>query len=196
VYFAEGRLDEAVDALARASDYTDPPAPPWTLSWLSGLVNQQQGNLEEAETNLRKVLEERTPEMIARKFDFSLDYEVQNQLGSVLFDRANQVRGEENKAEREALLRAAIVPFEKTLSIDSENVTAHHNLHLLYAQLGNEAQAREHQDLHARYKPDDNATDRAIRLGREKYPAANHAAERVVIYSLHRQPQSSQEGAE
>ncbi len=37
-----------------------------------------------------------------------------------------------------------------------------------------------------RYKPDDNAADRAVRLAREKYPAANHAAEAVVIYPLQR----------
>jgi hypothetical protein len=57
---------------------------------------------------------------------------------------------------------------------------------LLHAQLGNEERAAEHRKLHARYKPDDNAADRAVRLAREKYPAANHAAEAVVIYSLHR----------
>lgn len=187
VYFTEGRLDEAVDALSRASQYTDPPAPWWTLSWLSGVVNQQQGNLEEAEKNLRKVLEERTPDMIERRFDFRLDYEVRNQLGTVLFDRANQLRGEATAAERETLLRDAVVQFEMTLKTDTENVTAHHNLHLLYAQLGEAKKAAEHQELHARYKPDDNATDRAIRLARQRYPAANHAAEAVVIYPLDRE---------
>jgi hypothetical protein len=40
--------------------------------------------------------------------------------------------------------------------------------------------------LHARYKPDDNAGDRAIALARARYPAANKAAEAVVIYPLHR----------
>ena len=43
-----------------------------------------------------------------------------------------------------------------------------------------------HASLHAKYKPDDNARDRAIAAARIKYPAANHAAEAVVIYDLQR----------
>jgi tetratricopeptide (TPR) repeat protein len=187
VYFTEGRLDEAALALQRAAEYTDAPAPPWTLSWLSGMVNQQQGHLDEAEQNFRKVLEEKTPEMIQRKFDFSLDYEVRNQLGLVLFDLARQRRGEAQRAERERLLRDAVKQFETTLKTDSENITAHYNLHLLFADLGDEERAAEHLRLHARYKADDNATDRAVQLARQKYPAANHAAEAVVIYPLHRE---------
>jgi tetratricopeptide (TPR) repeat protein len=186
VYNTEGRVSEAAQALQRAAEYKEPPAPPWTLAWLSGLINQQHGRLDEAEHDLRKVLEDHTPEMAARKFDFSLDYEVRNQLGTVLFDKANQLRGEANQAEREQILRDAVAQFEKTLVIDTENVTAHHNLSLLFAQLGDDAKASEHRKLHQRFKPDDNATDRAIKLAREKYPAANHAAEAVVIYPLHR----------
>jgi hypothetical protein len=125
--------------------------------------------------------------MIERKFDFSLDYEVRNQLGTVLFDRARQQRGEAGQAERERLLRESILQFETTLKTDSENVTAHYNLHLLYAELGDRKNADEHLALHARFKPDDNATDRAVQLARKKYPAANHAAEAVVIYPLHRE---------
>jgi hypothetical protein len=57
---------------------------------------------------------------------------------------------------------------------------------LLYAELGDSKKSREHEQLHLRYKPDDNAQGRAVRLAREKYPAANHAAEAVVKYSLQR----------
>ena len=46
-----------------------------------------------------------------------------------------------------------------------------------------EAEAR-HAALHAKYKPDDNARDRAVALARRKYPAANRAAEPVTIYEL------------
>jgi len=59
-------------------------------------------------------------------------------------------------------------------------------LQLLHEKLGNEKLAAKHQALHLRYKPDDNAQGRAIRLAREKYPAANHAAEAVVKYPLDR----------
>jgi hypothetical protein len=188
VYFTEGRLDEAVDAINRAAAFDE--APWWTIRWLSGLVNQQQGHLEKAISNFHSVLEDRTPEMVRRNLDFSRDYEIINQLGQSLFERAKQFRGERRNAQREQLMRAAVEQFEKTLQIDSENVNAHYNLSLLYAQLGQEDRAAEHRTLHARYKPDDNARDRAVALARGRYPAANRAAEPLVIYSL----QPSQEG--
>lgn len=186
VLLLEGRIDEATAALNRAAEYTDPAAPPWTMGWLSGTLNREQGRLEEAERDFRGVLETRTPEMVERGFDFSIDIEVINLLGQTLFDRARQIRGDDRAAKRDELHRQAVARFEKTLTVDSEDVTAHYNLSLLYDRLGDEKKAGEHRALHARYKPDDNATDRAVRLAREKYPAANHAAEAVVIYDLAR----------
>ncbi len=184
VYYAEGRLGEAVDAIRRAADHQHPPAPAWTLSWLSGLVNRQQGYLAEAEKNFRSVLDDRTQEMILRRFDFSLDYEIVNLLGETLFDRAKQFRGRSRRDGRTNMLEEAARSFQRTLTIDPENVTAHYNLNLLYAQLGRQDEAAAHAALHAKYKPDDNARDRAVLLARKRYPAANHAAEKVVIYSL------------
>jgi tetratricopeptide (TPR) repeat protein len=179
-------LDKAVEAMQRASS-AEPPAPPWTVAWLSGLVNRQQGRLAEAERNFRSVLEDRTPAMVERGFDFSLDYDVVNLLGETLFDRAKMLdRDPSQQAEREALLRDAIAQFEKTLRLDTENVSAHYNLGLLYKALGDEAKSAEHAALHDKYKPDDNARDEAIAKARKRYPAADRAAEKVVIYSLHR----------
>lgn len=187
VYNTEGRLDEAVDALQRAMAYGKTEGfPRWTWAWLSGVINRQQGHLEDAVRNLRSVLEDRTAEMVQRQFDFSLDYQVINLLGQTLFDlgrlRARQGRAEEARQ----LWQDAVDQFHKTLAIDVEDVTAHYNLHLLYAELGDAEQARKHQELHRRYKPDDNAQGRAVRLARERYPAANHAAEAVVKYPLQR----------
>jgi tetratricopeptide (TPR) repeat protein len=186
VFFEEGRVDDAAAALVRAAGHADPAPPPWTVAWLSGQVNRQQGRLEEAETNFRKVLEDRTPEMLARGFDFSLDYEVRNLLGLTLFDRAAQFRGGANADERRRLLGAAAAEFEKTLALDSENVSAHYNLQLIRGQLGDAERAEHHRLEHQRYKLDDNAADRAVALAREKYPAANFAAETLVIYPLRR----------
>jgi hypothetical protein len=186
VYLEEGRLDEATAAIQRALSFKDPPPPPWTVAWLSGRINQQQGHLEEAEKNFRSVLEDRTPEMIERGFDFSRDYEVINLLGQVLFDRAKQIRDPAKKAERDALLREAAATYQETLKEDSEDVAAHYNLSLICRQLGDEAKADEHQQAHERFKPDDNARDSAVAAARQKYPAANHAAEALVIYPLQR----------
>lgn len=181
VYLAEGRLDDAVEAIRRASQATDPPAPPWTLAWLSGQVNQQQGHLAEAEQNFRSVLETRVPE---RAFDFGLDYDVINALGGVLFDQARRIRSESRAAERRELLTQAVDAFERTLQIDVENVTAHYNLQRLYQELGNEERARLHENLHRKYKGDDTILGAASARARERYPAADHAAEALVIYPL------------
>ena len=56
----------------------------------------------------------------------------------------------------------------------------------MYTQLGDAESASDHRRLHAIYKADDNARDRAIALAKSKYPAANLAAEEPVIYQLHR----------
>lgn len=186
VYEREGRLDEAVAALNRAADFKEPPAPPWTIAWVSGLVNEQQGHLDKAIENFRSALYDQTREREARKFDFKRDYIVHNRLGQTLFERSKQETGDDAKTAREKLLREAVVEFEKTIALDSEDWTAHYNLGQLYKLLGDDARAAEHQALHLRYKPDDNAQDRAINLARKKNPAANHAAEKLVIYSLHR----------
>jgi tetratricopeptide (TPR) repeat protein len=190
VYYAEGRLDEAVDAIARATKHggseTDPPAPPWTMSWMSGLINRQQGHLEAAEKNFRSVVEEHTAAMAERGFDFSKDYEVINELGQTLFERAEREWSADRKTERDLLLAQAAEQFKKTLTLDSENVAAHYNLQLIYAKLGDAKKAEEHAKLHARYKTDDNARDRAMVAARKKYPAGNNAAEALVIYPLQR----------
>ncbi|TWU32990.1 multiheme c-type cytochrome [Novipirellula artificiosorum] len=187
VFNTEGRLDDAVDALNRATRFREQAGfPRWTWAWLSGAVNAQQGRLEEAELNLRSVLEDRTEEMQRRGFDFSLDIEVINLLGRTLFDLGN-VRARQDRADQaEAYYGEAVSRFERTLAIDPENVSAHHNLQQLYEKLGDEERSAFHRQAHLKYKPDDNAQGRAIRLARERYPAANHAAEAVVKYSLTR----------
>jgi tetratricopeptide (TPR) repeat protein len=107
-----------------------------------------------------------------------------NELGQTLFERSKLERG--NKAQQQEFLRQAAEQFKGTLALDSENLTAHYNLALIYHQLGDEKLAGEHQLLHERYRPDDNARDRAIAIERRRNPAADHAAQATVIYSLQR----------
>ncbi len=185
VYLREGRIDEAIDAVQRAAKATDPVAPEWTMAWFSGLVNREQGRLAEAEANFRSIVDQTTEERKSRGFDFSRDIEVLNTLGRTLFDRAEQMRLDSQTKEREVLLRQAEKQFLRALAIDSENANAHYNLGLIYGMLGDAELEKKHKTLHLRYKPDDNAQGLAVRLGREKYPAANSAAEPLVIYPLH-----------
>ena len=183
VYYKEGRLEDAVAALQRAAK-ASPPAPHWTIAYFNGLVNKQNGYLDEAIKEFRSILEDRFPELNQRGFDFSKDYEVINELGQTLFERATQERA--NKTRQEEFLREAARRFEDTLALDSENVAAHYNLALIYAQLGDEKSAADHRQAHDRYRPDDNARDQAIAIHRRANAAADHAAQSIVIYSLHR----------
>jgi len=130
------------------------------------------------------VLDTGPSEVGARRFDFTADYEVINELGQALFERAKLERGSSAGVVRREFLQKAAAQFERTLQLDAENVTAHYVLSLIYAQLGDAARAADHAALHARYKPDDNARDHAIAVHRAANAAANHAAQSIVIYPL------------
>jgi tetratricopeptide (TPR) repeat protein len=186
VFFKEGRLNDAVLALQRANDTNrfNPPGNRWTIAWLNGLVNKQNGYLDEAIRDFTSILEDRYPELEQRGFNFSRDYEVINELGQTLFERAKMERA--NPARRDEFLRAAAKRFQDTLAIDIENMTAHYNLGLIYAALGDKAKADEHRRLHEKYRPDDNARDFAVTAARRRDPAADHAAQAIVIYDLQR----------
>ena len=185
VYLKDGRLEDAAAALRRAASHT-PPAPPWSVAWLTGLVNKQYGYLDEAIENFKALAATHFSEGRARGFDFSKDYRLLNELGQTVFEQAKRERGPARRAAREALLEEAREWFMKTLAIDPENATAHHNLGLILAQLGHHQDAAAHHRLHLTYKPDDNAGDHAVAAHRRRYPAADHAAETIVIYDLQR----------
>ena len=176
VYNKEGRLDDAARALGEAARRPG-EAPPWVLGWLSALVNRQNGKLEAAIEGFEAVLATRVEE---RGFDFSKDYVIRNELGVTLFQRARQLRGE----ERRSLLTRARDEFRRTLEIDSENHTAHYNLAQIERAVGNAEARKRHLELFERFRPDDNAQDRAVRIHRDSHPAADHAAQTIVIYDL------------
>jgi tetratricopeptide (TPR) repeat protein len=183
VYLKEGRLDDAVAALQRAARF-NPPPPRWTLAWLNGLVNKQNGFLDQAILEFRSILEDRHPELERRRFDFTRDYEVINELGQTYFEKAKQERLRP-ESQRE-FLQLAVGEFDRVLALDSENLTAHHNLALLWAQLGDADRSAHHRRLHERYRPDDNARDLAVTAARRRDAAADHAAQSIVIYDLQR----------
>jgi Cytochrome c554 and c-prime len=183
VLHKEGRLDEAAQALRRAAAAG---AAPWTVAWLNGLVNKENGHLDDAVANFRAALGATSPDLTARGFDFSRDYEVLNELGQALFERAKQERGEARAARRRALLGEAVAAFERTLAIDSENVTAHYALSLIHTDLGDATRAATHREAHRRYTADEQARNRVIAEHRAANPPANHAAQSVVIYDLQR----------
>jgi tetratricopeptide (TPR) repeat protein len=183
VFHKEGRLDEAAQALRRAAATG---AAPWTVAWLNGLVNKENGHLDDAIANFRAALGATSRELTARGFDFSRDYDVLNELGQTLFERAKRERGEPRAARRRELLGDAVAAFDRTLAIDSENVTAHYALSLIHADLGDATRAATHREAHLRYTADEQARNRVIAEHRAANPPANHAAQSVVIYELQR----------
>jgi len=183
VYFKEGRLDDTVAALQRAGKFT-PPAPRWVVAWLDGLVNKQNGFLDQSIAAHRGILEDHDPALESRGFDFSKDYEVIDELGQTLVERAKMEH--DDPARRRQFLEEARDRFEAAVKLDPENLAAHYNLALIYEQFGDQARAENHRRLHERYRPDDNARDRAITIERRRNPAADHAAQATVIYPLQR----------
>jgi len=188
VYYMEGRLDEAVMELQKSTQY-EKPAWPWTIAWFTGLVNKQNGYLDEAINNFKRILDSDFTLAQERDFDFSQDYRVWNELGQTLIEKAKQERGSTNNKRRALLLQEAKDAFNKTLSLDEENASAHFNLAQIYRLLGQLEQAELHHNLHEKYRVDDNARDFAINEHRRKNEAANHASDAVVIYDLNRPTQ-------
>jgi tetratricopeptide (TPR) repeat protein len=165
----------------------DPPAPYWSIAWFTGLVNKQNGFLDEAIANFESILALDDQETRQRCFDFRRDHRLLNELGQTLFERAKQERGTRRQASRTALLEQARDQFLAALQEDPENVTAHYNLDLIFKQLDQRGRASDHFDSYQKYRPDDNARDRAVAVHRAAHPPANHAAEAIVIYNLQRQ---------
>ncbi|MFO0829048.1 MAG: multiheme c-type cytochrome [Phycisphaerales bacterium] len=188
VYVREGRLDEAASALNDAAAAHAPPAYPWSIAWFSGIVEKQRGNLDEAIGLFREVIASAWPLAKERGFDFSRDDRVRLELAETLLERSRLERGESAHERRLPFLHEAEEHLRAALNEDSENASAHYLLAQVLRELGQDAAADEQMKLHARYKPDDNARDRAINLARMRYPAADKAAEAVVLYEL-RPPQ-------
>ncbi len=186
VYFREGRLDEAADALLRARN-SDSPAVPWTIAWFSALIDRENGYLDEATQALESIIDTRFEDARRRGFDFSYDVRAVNELGRVLFERSRQQRGPSRETERHALLGQARDRFLQTLAIEPENLAAHHNLALVYTELGEEQLAATHRALHDKYRPDDHAVEQAVARHRAANPAADHAAAAIAIYELNRE---------
>jgi len=183
VYFKEGRLQEAAAAVGRAAAF-EPPHQPWTAAWLGARIDRELGNLDRAIAALEAIADTRFADARARGFDFSYDIRVLNELGRTLYERARQARGAARRTERLALLQRAQEWLQRVLVIDPEDVSAHFNLALVHQELGDSEVARRHRGLHRKYKPDDQAVERAVTLHRSRNPAADHAAAAIVIYDL------------
>jgi Tfp pilus assembly protein PilF len=183
VYLREGRLAEAADALARAAagEY---PAAPWSIGYFAAQLNLQNGYFDAAIAAFRDLVATRFQDARRRDFDFASDYRLLNELALALAGRAKLERGPDTDEKSRGFRREAVGWFQKTLTLDPENATAHYGLAQLFEQLGEAGAAGRHRALHAKYKIDDNAKDRAVQLARRRDAAADRAANKIVIYDL------------
>jgi tetratricopeptide (TPR) repeat protein len=127
VYQKEGRIPEALAALEKAAGH-EKPAAPWVINWLSGQINARNGAIDEAIQNFQSVL---ATKILDRKFDLSLDYEVNNELAVAFYARARGILPV-TSPERLEYLQKTIAAYRRTLAIDSENVAAHYGLGVAY----------------------------------------------------------------
>lgn len=182
VYIKEGLVQkDAPEALARAAAM-DPPAYAWSLLWFGAEVASRNGDYAKATENIREILRGGFAQAEGKGFDFSKDYRVWDALGNALYQQALLL----GETERKALMGQAEEAFQTALRYDPENLAAHWGLRQVYLDLGDSEKMQHHTQEHARYKPDDNARDIAVSTARRQYPAANHAAEEVVIHNLQR----------
>jgi tetratricopeptide (TPR) repeat protein len=126
VYQKEGRFPDALSALEKAANHRE-PAVPWVINWLTGQINASNGLVDDAITSFQSVLDTSIP---GRKFDFSLDYRVINDLASSQYARA-RIEPVDSPVRLE-YLKKTIDSYRRTLAIDSEDVGAHYGLGLAY----------------------------------------------------------------
>ncbi len=133
-YEHNGELPKASEMLAKikADPEVAAKAPPWTVAWFNGLINAQNGHLDEAIKLYREILDPEKQDR-ARKFHFNTDYVVRNELGVALYKRSQQE--EDYSAEQQRFLKQAVEEFERTLDLDAENLDAHYWLAQTYSRL-------------------------------------------------------------
>jgi tetratricopeptide (TPR) repeat protein len=144
-----GELVKAAGWLAKIKEdkQVEEKAPWWTVAWFTGLVNAQYGKLDAAIKNFQDILNPDLQDR-SRKFDFSKDYVVRNELAATYFKRSQQ---EDNGSPEQAhFLQQAVREFERTLDLDAENLDAHQGLAKAYTLLGQS----DGETLSAHKKPD------------------------------------------
>ena len=138
LYLEEGRLNDAAAQLD-LSGKCDPPAPPWSRTWFTALVNSETATRKEHFDAVIAALEgllDPKAQPGDRKFDFTLDYVVWNQLANRLFKRS-QFESPGSDEHRAFLLRA-VKAGERVIDLEAEDVMAHDLLKQAYSRLGGE----------------------------------------------------------
>ena len=125
----EGDMDRARTVLEKALSLSPDLA---RAHFFYAKVLRSDGRYDEAADHLRKVVAQ-----------YPRDRVVLNDLGRILFLKRKYAD--------------AVKILQSVLTVDPEDLQAHYNLMLCYNGLGNEKQAREHQQRYMRFKADESA---------------------------------------
>ena len=125
----EGDHSRALEHLDRALK-VDPALP--KAHYFRGVALRSFGRYDEALGELRKAAAA-----------FPRDRVVLNAIGRILFLKRQ--------------FGDAVEAFKRTLAVDAEDLTAHYNLMLCYRGLHDEAMAKTHEQLYARFKADESS---------------------------------------
>jgi tetratricopeptide (TPR) repeat protein len=140
-------------------------------SYADGWVNRararvQEGNTEAAKPLLKKALE-LNPKLASAHYFYGLALKADGKY----FDAYNQFAQAAARYPRDRVVRnqmgrmlflerkyaEAVAEFERTLSVDPENLEAHYNLMLCYRGLRDDAPAAREQTLYLRFKANESA---------------------------------------
>ena len=125
----EGDMDRARTVLEKALSLSPDLA---RAHFFYAKVLRSDGRYDEAADHLRKVVAQYPRDRVAL-----------NDLGRILFLKRKYAD--------------AVKVLQSVLAVDPEDLQAHYNLMLCYNGLGNEKQAREHQQRYMRFKADESA---------------------------------------
>jgi tetratricopeptide (TPR) repeat protein len=185
VALRDGRLDEAADFL-RTAAAKHPGELPWAVTYWSAVIDLQQGAFERAIEGFRTVAASQQGDAAARGFDFSRDDRMLVEWATACLEQARALRSPDEGPRRAALLAEAAERCERALREDSQRFQAWYVRAQVAAAQGAADDERTARAAYERYRPDDNARDRAERAARARDPAADHAVEPAAIYDLGR----------
>jgi tetratricopeptide (TPR) repeat protein len=185
VALRDGRIDEAASYLRTAAE-KHPGQLPWSVAYWSAVIDMQNGQYDRAMDGFRAVSATAFTEAHARGFDFSRDDRVLTDWASACLERARQLREPGDAEKRTALYAEAVALTDRALLLDSQRFQSWYIRMQALEAMGDASRAADACAAYERYRPDDNARDRAVNAARARDAAANHAAEPAAVYDLQR----------
>ena len=174
VYQKEGRIPEALAALEKAADARGAAC---ALGHQLADRPDQRPQRTVRRGDRRASSRSSHQDSRARRFDLSLDYEVNNELACACTP-GPWTRRSADSPERRDYLKKAIATYRRTLAIDSENVAAHYGLGLAY---GDAAWGRRSRRLRPKAEDDRSRSSptSCSRLARDHRRSEAQPAERA-----------------